>query len=602
MHTEESLSSKIPLTPDRPLGFLSFGLLAVLIGVIAGLGAVVFRGLISIFHNLLFLGEWSTHYDANLHTPPSPWGVFVILVPIIGAAGVAFLVKTFAPEAKGHGVPEVIDAIYYNKGAIRPIVALIKSIASALSIGSGGSIGREGPIIQIGASFGSTLGQLLRIPPWQTITMIAAGAGGGIAATFNTPVGGVLFAIEIVLHELSSRTLVPVAISTATATYVGRFFFGAHPSFVIPAFQANDFHLESPLVFLTYALLGILTGIVSAVFIRSIYGFEDFFTEKIKGGYYVQHMLGMSIVGVTMYLLLQESGHYYVQGVGYATIQDVLSGKHFAFVFLLLLLGLKLLATSLTLGSGASGGIFSPALYMGAALGGAYGLGLNGLSPAFPVSAPACAVAGMAGVVGGATGAAMAAIVMIFEMTLDYNVIIPMTITVAISFGVRKLLSSESIYTLKLVRRGRDVPEALQANLHYLQRARQVMDSEFGIADAATRLPEARDTLFSRSDAANFVVRDGERIAGVLTKDKLFKALTSPGEGITLGEIADQNYLTVSADTRLFTVIARMRTQGTLLALVADEGRRGTVDSVKGFITNERLVSSMVQDTELFSD
>ena len=136
MHTEESLSSKIPLTPDRPLGFLSFGLLAVLIGVIAGLGAVVFRGLISIFHNLLFLGEWSTHYDANLHTSPSPWGVFVILVPIIGAAGVAFLVKTFAPEAKGHGVPEVIDAIYYNKGSIRPIVALIKSIASVSSFGS----------------------------------------------------------------------------------------------------------------------------------------------------------------------------------------------------------------------------------------------------------------------------------------------------------------------------------------------------------------------------------------------------------------------------------------------------------------------------------
>lgn len=602
MHTQGKSISKLPLSPHKPLGFLSFGLLSILIGIIAGLGAVVFRGLIAIFHNLLFLEKWSIHYNANAHTPAGPWGALIILVPIIGAVGVAFLVKTFAPEAKGHGVPEVIDAIYYNKGAIRSIVAVIKSVASALSIGSGGSIGREGPIIQIGASFGSTLGQLLKIPPWQVITMIAAGAGGGIAATFNTPVGGVLFAIEIVLHELSSRTLVPVAISTATATYVGRLVFGAHPSFVIPAFQANDFHPESPLALLTYALLGILTGLVSALFIRSIYGFEDFFTKKIKGGYYVQHMLGMSIVGITMYLMLKQFGHYYIQGVGYATIQDVLSGKHFALGLLMLLLALKLLATSLTLGSGASGGIFSPALYIGAVLGAGYGMLLNMLSSAFPVSPPACAVAGMAGVVGGSTGAAMAAIVMIFEMTLDYNVIIPMTITVAISFGVRKLLSRESIYTLKLVRRGRDVPDALQANMHYLQRARDVMDDRFGVADAETPLADAGGTLFSQTDASAFVVREGNRIAGVLTKDALLDALTEPRKDVTLGQIASRDYLTVAADTRLFDVIAKMRKNQTLLAIVSGHPQETDVNSVKGFITNERLVSSMVHDTVLFSD
>lgn len=158
----------------------------------------------------------------------------------------AFLVKNFAPEAKGHGVPEVMDAIYYNKGIIRPIVALVKSLASAISIGSGGSIGREGPIIQIGAAFGSTLGQLLRLSLWQRITLIAAGTGGAIAATFNTPVGGVLFALEITMHEVSARTLVPVAISTATATYIGRLFFGPHPSFLIPAFETPYFHLAKP--------------------------------------------------------------------------------------------------------------------------------------------------------------------------------------------------------------------------------------------------------------------------------------------------------------------------------------------------------------------
>ncbi len=199
-------------TQSTPLGPLRLYACSILIGVVAACGAVVFRGLIAFFHNLLFLGFISFAYEANVHTPPSPWGPFVILVPVLGAVGVAFLVSNFAPEAKGHGVPEVMDAVYYGRGIVRPVVALIKSLASALSIGSGGAVGREGPIIQIGSSFGSTLGQILRVPGWQRITLIAAGAGAGIAATFNTPIGGVLFAVEIMLHEVSARTLVPVTI------------------------------------------------------------------------------------------------------------------------------------------------------------------------------------------------------------------------------------------------------------------------------------------------------------------------------------------------------------------------------------------------------
>jgi len=173
----------------RRLSTLRLYFVSVAIGGVAGLGAVFFRGLIALFHNLLFLGQMSWTYDANVHTPASLWGAWVVSVPVVGALGVAFLVKNFAPEAKGHGVPEVVDAIYYNRGVIRPVVALVKSLASALSIGSGGSVGREGPIIQIGSAFGSTIGQLLPVPVWQRMTMIAAGAAGGIAATFNTPIG-----------------------------------------------------------------------------------------------------------------------------------------------------------------------------------------------------------------------------------------------------------------------------------------------------------------------------------------------------------------------------------------------------------------------------
>jgi chloride channel protein, CIC family len=172
----------------RPMPLVYLCLLALVVGIVGGLGAVVFRGLIAFVHNLLFLGKLSVIYDSSLFTPASPWGALVILVPVVGAMGVTFIVTNFAPEAKGHGVPEVMDAIYYNRGIIRPIVAIAKSLASALSIGSGAAVGREGPIIQIGSAFGSTLGQVIRMSMGQRIILVAAGAGAGIAATFNTPI------------------------------------------------------------------------------------------------------------------------------------------------------------------------------------------------------------------------------------------------------------------------------------------------------------------------------------------------------------------------------------------------------------------------------
>src|SRR5580692_12425130 len=162
-------------------------------------------------------------------------GAWVVLVPAVGAIGVTFIISNFAPEAKGHGVPEVMDAIYYNGGRIRPIVAVAKSLASALAIGSGAAVGREGPIIQIGSALGSTLGQLISMSMGQRIILVAAGAGAGIAATFNTPIGGVLFATELMMPEISVNTFLPVAISTGTATFIGRLFFGAQPAFSVPS-------------------------------------------------------------------------------------------------------------------------------------------------------------------------------------------------------------------------------------------------------------------------------------------------------------------------------------------------------------------------------
>lgn len=583
----------------RPFGPIAFSLLAVVVGIVGGLGAVIFRGLIALFHNLFFLGKLSVVYDANVHTPASPWGALVVFVPVLGALGVAFLVKNFAPEAKGHGVPEVMDAIYYNKGIIRPVVAAIKSLASALSIGSGGAIGREGPIIQIGSSFGSTVGQILGMPPWQRITLIAAGAGAGIAATFNTPVGGVLFAIEIMMNEISVRTLVPVAISTATATYIGRIFFGAHPSFVIPAFETSYFHITNPLLLISYVGLGVVVGAISAIFIKSIYSFEDLFEKRVGGSYYRQHMTGMFLVGIIMYLLMVAFGHYYIQGVGYATIQDVLSGVYFPLYLLLLLFVLKLLAVSLTLGSGASGGVFSPALFIGATLGAAYGIALSWLLPGFAISPPAFAVAGMAGMIGGATGAAMAAIVMIFEMTLDYNVIIPMTITVSIAYGIRKMLLNESIYTLKLVRRGHHMPEALQANVQFVKRARDLMNVHFTTVPAQTTLEKFTRTQLAQTTISRFVVENDNTVVGVITRNFALAAVGQTEGTTTLGEVASDHYLTVWENTTFFDIIAGMRTSQAFFTLVIPEGETLLANNVMGLIAKKEITDSLGEVVDL---
>ena len=474
-----------------PAAWWTMGLCALAVGVIAGFGAVVFRAMIGGFHNLLFLGLWSFDYEANVHTPPSPWGTWIILVPVLGAIGVAFLVTTFAPEAKGHGVPEVMDAIYRKDGRIRPIVAVIKSLASALSIGSGGSVGREGPIIQVGAAFGSTIGQLVAMPARQRALLIAAGAGAGIAATFNTPIGGIVFAVELMLPFVTSLSLLWVGLSCVTATYIGRMFFGAVPSFNVPSLllivpslpltEGSDLALP---VLPWFALLGIILGVLAWLLTRGIYWFEDLF-DALPGNYYTRHISGMLLVGLIMYGFMAFSeryfgqpNHYYVQGVGYATIMDILRGELTAPGFLLLLVVAKLLVTCLTLGSGASGGVFSPSMFLGAALGGCFGSALLHVLPDLPMTPAHFAYAGMAGMVGGTTGAVLTGTIMIFEMTRDYTVILPVILTVVLACAVRNWLSPSTIYTLKLLRRGEIVPQGLQARLGEVK-SRHLMTGDF---------------------------------------------------------------------------------------------------------------------------
>jgi CIC family chloride channel protein len=583
----------------RRIGLVNLSILALIVGIVTGFGAIGFRDLIGLIHNALFLGQWSVHYDANQFTPASPWGAFVILVPVAGAVAVTFLVTTFAPEARGHGVPEVMDAIYYKSGVIRPIVALVKSLASAIAIGSGAAVGREGPIIQIGSALGSTLGQIVRMSAGERIILVAAGAGGGIAATFNTPIGGVLFAIELMMPEVSVRTFLPVALATGTATFIGRVFFGPQPAFAVPHLLPLSADASSGLILCLYALLGAITGVAAAGFVRGLHLLEDLF-EKIAEPY-TRHVLGMALVGALIYALMQHFGHYYVEGVGYATVQAILLGQLSAVGLLFLLFLCKLLATTLSLGSGSSGGIFSPSLFMGATIGGAFAAGLSALHLPLSLNLPSFAMVGMGAMVGGGTGAVMTAVAMIFEMTRDYDIVLPMILAVAFSVGVRRVLSRENIYTLKLYRRGHVIPKALHANMFLVRCAREVMDTDAVLAPGAMTF----DSFLARGDHAgrmrHVVVIDNRRILGVLRVNTALRTASEGGQsGTTLRDLASRHFTIVREDDIIFDVIQRIWRRRAGMALVVRGRGVPRPENVVGVITKEHVADSVASSIRVY--
>ena len=548
---------------------------------------------------MLFLGQFAFHYDTKVFTAASPWGPFIILSPVVGAAAVTFLVTKFAPEAKGHGVPEVMDAIYYGGGIIRPVVAIVKSLASAIAIGSGATVGREGPIILIGSAFGSTLGQIVRMTSAQRIIQIACGGGAGIAATFNTPIGGVLFAIEILMPELSARTFLPVAIATGTATFIGRHWFGLEPAFTMPHLAPLGIDATAALALALYTTLGAVTGVAAAGFIRGLYFTEDLF-DKISGNYR-RHMSGMLLVGILIYAIHEFLGQYYVGGVGYATDQAILFGHLSGAGVLFLLFFCELFATAVTLGSGSSGGIFSPSLYMGATLGSRFAVVLSALHLPLPINIPSFAVVGMAAMVGGGTGAVLTAITMLFEMTRDYDIVLPMILAVAASVGVRRLLSPESIYTLKLARRGHVMPDALHANMFMVKRAGSVMDRDLIVVSGdvhANTLPvRAPDSHI----VSYVVIAEHNRVLGVIRANTaLARAAEEAQSATTLLDIANRGFCVVRKRDVVFNVIRRMWHRHVDIAVVVrDRGGPGA-NNVAGLITKEHVVDSVASSILVF--
>ncbi|MCB2226840.1 MAG: chloride channel protein [Desulfarculaceae bacterium] len=421
--------------------------LGVAVGILGGYGAVGFRYLIS------FLRTLSYGSDANLLSVVAglPWW-YLLAVPVAGGLVVGPLIYFVAREAKGHGVPEVMEAVSLKGGFIRMRVVLVKSLASALSIAVGGSVGREGPIVQIGSAIGSGVGQVFKVSAGRMRILVGCGAAAGIAATFNAPVAGMMFAMEIVLGDFAVATFSPIVLSAVMATAVSRYYLGDFPAFMVPAY-----HLVSAWELALYAGLGLAAGAVGAGFTATLYKVEDW-VDAIRIPEWAKTPLaglGLGIMGL---------GFPWVLGVGYEGIELALNHQMVWWLMLMVMV-VKIFATSLTIAGGMSGGIFAPSLVIGAMLGGAFGGLAHELAPGHTAGAGAYAIVGMAAVVAGATHGPITAFLILFEMTGGYQIILPLMIGCTVATLVAQHINPESIYTLKLIRRGVDIHAGKDMNL-----------------------------------------------------------------------------------------------------------------------------------------
>jgi len=425
---------------------LSNLLLAIAIGALSGWGAVL-------FHHILQGSQYLFYQNSadilTFHQSVPAWKL--ALLPAAGGLLVGLLVHFGAREAKGHGVPEVMTALALKGGRIRKRVALVKILASAICIGSGGSSGREGPMVQIGSSIGSSVGQLAKVTVMHQRTMVGCGAAAGIAATFNAPIAGVLFALEILIGDFGLTSFSPVVLSSVTATAISRYYWGDLPTFSIPAYE-----IDTLWEFAIYPFLGILAGCAAAAFIWSLERAEDFF-EALPLPEWLKPALGGIVLGLIVLKWPQAFG------VGYGAMNMALHTQ-IGGVLLLGLVVVKIAATSATLGSGGSGGIFAPSLFIGAMAGGFFGWLAAQIFPGIAPSG-AYALVGMGAVVAGTTHAPITAILIIFEMTGDYKIILPMMITCILSTIVSSAINRDSIYTGKLRRRGVDIAGGMEQNI-----------------------------------------------------------------------------------------------------------------------------------------
>jgi CIC family chloride channel protein len=527
-------------------------LLAAAVGLAAGFVAYGLYTLIALTSNLVFFQRVAFTLPGLTGNTLGPW---VIVVPALGGLVVGLMAKFGSGKIRGHGIPEAMEAVLFNDSRIEPRVALLKPLSAAVAIGTGGPFGAEGPIIQTGGALGSLVGQVLHTTAAERKVLLACGAAAGMAATFSTPIAAVVIAIELLLFEFRSRSFIPLVIASTLATTVHFYLLGRGPMFtVVPV----DFRIPAGIPF--YVLLGLLCGLAAVGFSAALYRVEDLF-EKLPidsawwpalGG------LGLGVIGLFVPRVL---------GVGYDTISDILNGR-LAVGLLLTILVWKSVALLLSLGSGTSGGLLAPMFMAGAALGGVFALAVNALVPAAHLSPGACALAAMAAVFGAASRATFALIIFAFEITRDYNSVLPLMLVCVFADGVALALMRNSIMTEKLARRGLQVNQDLEVDVLHGVSVGDVMDrtpacipATVPVGELARRIA-AHDPAVTRSQGLLLLDPDG-RLAGVITRGDLLRALASDPTGaatvLAAGTAAPR---TAHPDEPLHDAVTRMIAAG----------------------------------------
>ena len=553
--TRESLNSMpemstAPENGEAPAEFrlVYISLLAGLVGVIAGVVAFLLYNLIALFTNLSFYHTWSFQFRSPAENQLGPW---VILTPVIGGIIVGFMAEYGSPKIKGHGIPEAMEAVLTSKSRIEAKVAILKPISAAIAIGTGGPFGAEGPIIQTGGAFGSLVGQLVSTTAAERKVLLACGAAAGMAATFNTPIAGVILAIELLLFEFRGRSFVPLVIGTTLATSVRQLLLGSGPMFHV---QAMDFGI--PRAIPSYLVLGVLCGGAAIAFTKALYFIEDGF-DRLPIPELWHPAIGALALGIIGFFVPR------VLGVGYDTIGDILN-NNLALKVLLLVAIFKALALILSLGSGTSGGLLAPMFMSSAAMGGVFALVVNDIFPGAHLSPGACALVAMAAVFGSASRATFAFIVFAFEIVRDYNAVLPLMLVCVIADAIAMRFLPNSIMTEKLARRG------LHTNQEYETNAmKQFKVAEVMAHDVATVTPEetvqAAADRFARGDLQTSrhhalpIVDSAGRLQGIVTQGDLLRALQEDPEGkLSVLDAGTRSLVVAYPDERVFDAMTKM--------------------------------------------
>jgi len=508
--------------PPAQFRMVLISFLAAGIGLLAGMVAYVLYRLIGLFTNLAFYHRWSTEFLSPRFTHLGPW---VIVTPVIGGIIIGIMAKYGTEKIKGHGIPEAMEAVLINRSRIQPRVAILKPISAAIAIGTGGPFGAEGPIIQTGGAFGSLVGQIVHTTAAERKVLLASGAAAGMSATFNTPIAGVILAIELLLFEFKSRSFIPLVIASTLATAIHMRLLGAGPMFAV---AAVDFGIPRALPF--YLLLGVICGFAAFFFCKSLYWVEDQF-EKLPVDPLWWPAIGALGLGIIGYFVPR------ILGVGYDTIGDILNAN-LALKLLMVVMIAKAVALVISLGSGTSGGLLAPMFMSSAALGGVYALLMNRLFPSAALAPGAFALVAMGAVFGAASRATFTFIIFAFEITRDYNSVLPLMLVSVIADGVAMLLMpTSSIMTEKLARRGLRIHQDYETDVLRQVAVAETMDPDPPLIPCDMQVGELADRIAKRDPAMckhqGMLIVDKEgNLEGIITRADVLRSLDRDPAGV----------------------------------------------------------------------